>query len=146
MTRRREHYLFLGKRWGRKAESNIEEWGNQRHDTLLLALMEEVGEIAMAMEEHNEPGGGPHCHQPGHEPYARGRGLIAEMAELGRDTRSFLEDEYESPAGKPEGSELELHGEPKSLEPIIEEVGDTAALCYQLYWALKEYEQPGDVK
>lgn len=145
-TDRLDHPLMLGKRWGDRAEQNIETWGNQRHDTLLLALIEEVGEIAMAMEEHNRPTSGePHPYVRSDDAPAHGRRLISEMANLGVETRRFLESNYEEPAGSDTADgEYKLHGEPKEVEPILDEVEDTAPLCFQLYWALQARKlQPG---
>lgn len=135
------HGMFLSKRWNDRAEENVEKWGNQRHDTVLLALIEEVGEIAMAMESGNAPGGGPHPAVGPDSPESRGRDLIHEMASIGRETRQFLESEYPSPAGDGEGdSEFEVHGNPNSpedAERIFEEIDDAAPLLFQLYWAVE---------
>lgn len=131
--------LMLGKRWQNRAVSNVEKWGNQRPDTLLLALIEEVGEVAMAMEANSEPI--YHATPPGADdvPGAVGYRLIREMATLGRETRNFLEGEYSDPAGDGEGSEEHrIYGELTDPERVLEEVEDTAPLCWQLYWALQE--------
>lgn len=132
----------LAEYWEAKARKNIERWGNQRHDTLLLALIEEVGEIAMTMESNNETGAAPHPYVDGYEPYGEGLDLIHEMAVLGRRTQDFLESNYGDPAGESDaGKELELHGDPKDVEPILKEVADAAPLCWQLNWALQEQQQ-----
>jgi NTP pyrophosphatase (non-canonical NTP hydrolase) len=47
------------KRWQRKAEENIDEWGKQSIDTLLLATMEELGELAQAYLEARYEDGNP---------------------------------------------------------------------------------------
>ncbi|ELZ38798.1 hypothetical protein C471_09240 [Halorubrum saccharovorum DSM 1137] len=135
---RREHPIMLGKRWGDEAESNIEKWGNQRHDTLLLALIEEVGEIAIAMEANSETIYDATSPDADDVPAAVGRRLIDDMADLGRETRDFLEGEYGDPAGDGESpDEHRIHGEPTDTTRILEEVEDTAPLCFQLYWALQ---------
>lgn len=138
---RHSHGLLLGRKWNEKAEENIHKWGHQRHDTVLLALIEEIGEIAMAFEAGNAPGGGPHPHVDRDDPHSYGRDLIHRMAELGRDTREFLEAEYPDPAGDGDGGhEYTLHGDPNSAEDaerIFEEVDDAAPLLFQLYWALE---------
>lgn len=134
-----EHRLMLGNRWGEKAESNVEQWGNQRHDTVFLAMIEEVGEIAMAMESNNGPGGGLPPVGDYDDRADRGRQLIHRMAELGRDTREFLESEYPAPAGDPgveKDGEIAVHGDPRDTDPIIEEVEDAAPLLWQFYWAI----------
>lgn len=134
------HGMLLGKRWVDRAEDNIEAWGHQRHDTTLLALVEEIGEIAIAFESHNAPGGGPHPVVEPDAPHFEGRRLIAEMAELGRRTREYLESNYEEPAGDGEdGPELELHGDPKDASRLFEEIDDAGPLLYQLYWAVERH-------
>lgn len=43
--------------WTEKAEENVEEWGLQDVETLLLAMQEEQGELAQAhLEETHEDG------------------------------------------------------------------------------------------
>lgn len=43
--------------WREKAEENVEEWGLQEIDTLLLAMQEEQGELAQAyLESEYEDG------------------------------------------------------------------------------------------
>lgn len=41
------------RRWEVKAEENIEKWGVQTHEELLLAMVEELGELSQAYLEHN---------------------------------------------------------------------------------------------
>ncbi|WP_148680502.1 hypothetical protein [Halovivax ruber] len=55
----RRHYLYIGQSWGRKAEENVEEWGLQDVETLLLAMQEEQGELAQAFLEAAYEGGDP---------------------------------------------------------------------------------------
>lgn len=43
--------------WEQKAEENIEEWGEQDLDTLLLAMQEELGELTQAYLEHRAEDG-----------------------------------------------------------------------------------------
>ncbi|UIP01707.1 hypothetical protein Hbl1158_17030 (plasmid) [Halobaculum sp. CBA1158] len=43
--------------WRERAEENVEEWGLQEIDTLLLAMQEEQGELAQAyLEAEHEDG------------------------------------------------------------------------------------------
>lgn len=44
----------LADSWEAKAEENVEEWGEQSIETLLLALQEELGEVTQAVLEHRE--------------------------------------------------------------------------------------------
>ncbi|MFC6716252.1 hypothetical protein ACFQGT_07895 [Natrialbaceae archaeon GCM10025810] len=55
----REHHLFLGKRWGEKAQENVEKWGLQDVETLLLAAVEEQGELTQAVLEARDENGDP---------------------------------------------------------------------------------------
>lgn len=135
---KKEHPLMLCKRWSDEAEANIEKWGNQRHDTLLLALIEEVGEIAIAMGANSETIYDATPPDADDVPAAVGRELISDMAALGRETRDFLEGEYGDPASDGDSpDEHRIHDEPTDATRILEEVEDTAPLCFQLYWALQ---------
>ena len=46
-------------RWLGKASENIEEWGLQDQETLLLAIQEELGELTQAHLEARHEGGDP---------------------------------------------------------------------------------------
>ncbi|UTF52830.1 hypothetical protein [Natronosalvus rutilus] len=46
-------------RWRGKASDNIEKWGLQREETLLLAIQEELGELTQAHLEATHEGGDP---------------------------------------------------------------------------------------
>lgn len=46
-------------RWIAQADRNIEEWGLQDEETLLLALQEELGELTQAHLEARDEGGDP---------------------------------------------------------------------------------------
>ena len=43
--------------WQRKAEENVNEWGIQDRQTLLLAMQEELGELTQAVLEAEHEGG-----------------------------------------------------------------------------------------
>ena len=45
--------------WAAKAEENIEQWGLQDPETLLLAMQEEMGELAQAHLEARDEDGDP---------------------------------------------------------------------------------------
>lgn len=55
----REASSVLFDRWMGKAAENIDEWGLQAEETLLLAIQEEVGELAQAHLEARAEGGDP---------------------------------------------------------------------------------------
>lgn len=46
-------------RWSGKASANIEEWGLQDEETLLLAMQEELGELTQAFLEARAEDGNP---------------------------------------------------------------------------------------
>lgn len=129
-------------RWQARAEENIEKWGNQAPATLFLAMVEEMGEIA---EELTEQAPGPHPDNPSEAPF-RGWEIIHEMADLGLETRDFLESNFEEPAGTgpmdPETRESIRHeqalgvGVVQDPEAVRDELDDLAPLCFQLRWKL----------
>jgi NTP pyrophosphatase (non-canonical NTP hydrolase) len=49
--------VTLTDRWERKAEENVEEWGQQNIETLLLAIQEELGELTQATLEYRAEDG-----------------------------------------------------------------------------------------
>lgn len=51
MPEERDRYLFHSQRWGRRAEDNIDTWGQQDLDTLLIATQEKLGELVQAVLE-----------------------------------------------------------------------------------------------
>jgi NTP pyrophosphatase (non-canonical NTP hydrolase) len=112
----RVHKLSLAHEWAERAEENIEEWGDQRPDTLLLALIEEVGEIADAMLRDGRA-----------NVEVEGYDLIARMADMGEQTRWYL---------KKRGGEVPIVENLDDPQHTLEEVQDAAPLCWQLYWAV----------
>lgn len=131
----------LGEKFGIKATSNIETWGNQRFDTLLLALIEEIGEIAHAISWECDVGD-IDAYRSESNRHSDGRQLISEMAGLGIRTRSYLESEFGDPPGDGDTlDELELFDDPDSTDPILDEIEDAGPLLYQLYWAIEDLER-----
>lgn len=130
------HPLHLGKRWGDHAEENIDRWGNQYPATLLLAMAEELGEIAQALLAQTDVGD---VDAPGAR---RGRRLLHELAGHGIRTRAYLEETFEDPAGKPQTDPLitgrDIAGQSLDVGPVLEETDDLAPLLWQLHWALEE--------
>jgi NTP pyrophosphatase (non-canonical NTP hydrolase) len=59
MSKQQEATSVLFDRWIGKANENIEEWGLQDEDTLLLAIQEELGELTQAHLEARAEGGNP---------------------------------------------------------------------------------------
>ncbi|WP_204365385.1 hypothetical protein [Halorubrum distributum] len=56
---RREASSVVFDRWMGKASENIDEWGVQDEETLLLAMQEELGELTQAVLEARAEGGDP---------------------------------------------------------------------------------------
>jgi len=52
-----EKHPVSADRWMGKASENIEEWGLQDEETLLLAIQEELGELTRAVLEARYEGG-----------------------------------------------------------------------------------------
>lgn len=59
MEQPENHHRYLGREWGEKAEANVEEWGFQDIEVLLLAAQEELGELSQAYLETVHEGGDP---------------------------------------------------------------------------------------
>ena len=131
------HKLYLAKRWGDNAETNIEKWGNQPPEILLLALIEEVGEVADEIIKQTPE---PHPDNTAETPF-EGMELLHEMRELGFDVRDFLESEYPEPAGEGEHQKTSSHpivgGEIQDSEAVQSEIDDLMPLGWQLSWALE---------
>ena len=51
-----DHYHFI-QTWQSKARDNVEKWGLQDREALLLAMTEELGELTQAVLEHKHEGG-----------------------------------------------------------------------------------------
>lgn len=114
----RVHKLSLAHAWAERAEENVDEWGHQRADTLVLALIEEVGEVADALLRDGRA-----------NVETDGYALIAGMADMGDRTRDYLEER---------GGEVPIVEDLDGPEHTLEEVQDAAPLCWQLYWAADE--------
>lgn len=136
-----EHYLYLGKKWGRHAEANIERWGNQPPGMLLLAMAEELGELAFAILGNTNPGdGAPPVGDYDDAPH-RGQELIGEVQRLGFEIREYLETALEDKNGDPlpDDERPRLTGTVKRPAPILDELHDLMPLGFQFKWAVKEY-------
>lgn len=53
------HYRILSGEWAEQAQRNVDKWGLQGVETLLLAMQEEMGELAQAHLEAHHEGGDP---------------------------------------------------------------------------------------
>lgn len=132
----REHVPIT--EWELKARSNIQKWGLQSVDALLLAMGEEMGELAMEVQS-------PSDYTTDGRDAELGRDLIRRMATLGRDIREFLETVSEDADGNPVPDDdrpgyldpfpVEANREQRERH-IRSELDDLMALGYQFLWAL----------
>jgi len=130
--------------WEQMAHTNVQKWGNQPVDSLLLAMGEEMGELAGEVYRMADHGDADRTAE-------RGRDLIRRMDELGQDIREFLEWVSEDRDGDP----IPLDERPTYLNPyppdldtalrkrhIGSELDDLMALGYQLLWRLETGDRP----
>lgn len=122
-----------GEAWRRKAESNIECWGNQEAAVLLLALAEEIGEVADEVLATAERA----LHDGMYSSHAFK--LLSEIRHIGFTSREFLEEHFENEHGNPlPEDEMPALVHDLDEERVLDEVDDAAPLVYQLVWALQE--------
>lgn len=113
--------------WQPKAEQNIDVWGQQNAVTLLLAAAEELGEVAIEIEDHTQAGD-----NPGPTPESDGRRLLDRIQHLGLDVREYLDQP------DVDVDDLRIRGDVTDPDAIQQEVDDLAALLYQITWALAQ--------
>jgi len=125
------HHLFLGKRWGNHAEENIEKWGNQEPKVLLLAMAEELAEIADELLEDN--GLPPNAYRNDADR------ILNDIRTDGYRAREYLEGHCEDDDGSPlPMDERPVHDGVSQPERAASETEDLAPLVYQLYWSLED--------
>jgi len=112
--------------WVGKARDNVSKWGIQSSGTLLLAIAEEVGEMADELIDLDTE---MQCDGDKEDCYSVEHALI-DVAELGSKIQKLHEDVYEDADGNPSDGP-ELYYDTASTE-LGEELADTAALLYQL--------------
>ena len=114
---------YISPVWEGKSKENVEKWGLQSSGVLLLAIAEEVGEMAeLLVNDMESDANDPNFFA-----------LIEAMKEV-RDTGLYIqelhEDIYEDDDGEPiDGPSVEYTGD---LSELGDELADTAALLYQL--------------
>lgn len=129
-----ERSQMLGRLWADKAEENVKKWGNQRPIGLLLAMAEELAEIADELLDPDDLTTADTTAQL----------HLQAIRRAGFESREYLESECEDADGNPlpidERPELGGVGD---AEAAIEETHDLAPLCWQLIWALQEEKEDG---
>lgn len=120
-------------RWEARAESNIDRWGNQTPTVLLLALVEEIGEVAdevlaTAEKSYEDDMAAKQAFK-----------YLSDVRRAGFRCRELLEVVFEDENGDPIPNE-EMPKLVHSLdeERVLDELNDAAPLVYQLSWALQE--------
>lgn len=122
--------------WRDKAAENTDKWGVQPPADVVLAIMEELAEVAEEIIENSEVSR--------ERPSVDERKLmhyIIEIAVLGDEIREELEARYEDDHGRPipQDERPEILGDIHESEPIHEEIDDLAPLVYQLADSVDEY-------
>lgn len=123
--------------WEEKAQNNIDHWGNQEAAVLLMALAEEVAEVADDLLATGEE---PITKDSMYS--AKAARLLSEVRRSGFACRTFLEQHFEDEDGNPL-SESEMPDIYVSLDDdrVLDEVNDVGPLVFQLAWALSEEDQ-----
>lgn len=124
-------------RWQEKAEQNVEKWGVQRPEDVILAIIEETAEI---VDEITMQTGTPVDQTPTE---AHLHGYLLDIAATGRNLREWLENNYEDKDGEPlpPDERPQILDNPKHPGPILEEVDDLGPLVLQLEQSVKEYSE-----
>lgn len=131
--------------WIQLAQENVQKWGLQSTDALLLAMGEEMGELSREVLTWNE-------HADEGRRAEQGRDLIRRMADLGDDIQEHLETVSEDANGEP----IPEDERPNYLTPCESlndslanrrttgELSDMMALGYQFWWALEREDCPDE--
>lgn len=132
----------MSSEWEEKAHENVNKWGLQSPDALLLAMGEEMGELA---GEVHGAADYPDADGEDARMAEQGRDLIRRMDQLGRDIRDYLEtvSEQDGQPVPPEDRPDYLTVFPEDLtdsrrERLIRaELDDLMALGFQFQWSLE---------
>lgn len=122
--------------WKATAKANIERWGRQAPLVILLAMIEELGEICLEAQKAQ-----PHAVRgdPLDDIDRQVVDLVEDQAALGLRTREFLEREFPAPAGENAGGADDTGPVLPDIDrdAVQAEVDDLAPLVYQLTWVLQ---------
>ena len=121
--------------WSESADENVEKWGVQPPLHLILAIMEELSEIAEELIENSDP---PDTRKTPEERELMY--LFSELVLLGDEIQSYWDDVAEDDEGNPipESERPRVIGKIHNNEPILDEVDDIAPLVVQLAESLDE--------
>lgn len=125
-------------KWSESADENVEKWGVQPPVHVVVAIMEELSEIAEEIIENSEP--------PDHRRTPEERELMylfSEIIVLGDEIQTFWDDVAEDDEGDPvpESERPSVIGDIKNASSIQEEVDDIAPLIIQLAESVDEYSK-----
>lgn len=122
-------------RWEQNAHTNVSKWGHQSADALVLAMAEELGELADEVLSA--------CERDEDSPVASdGRDLIRKVADLGHEVQDHLEHASER-NGKPVPPDERPHylyptGNREYHQNMVkDELDDLMALGYQFLWSVE---------
>jgi len=109
--------------WHGHATENVEKWGLQSEGELLLATMEELGEMAAELNDAYEvEGDDVDCYSVTE--------MLREIERLGKSVQTLHEDIYEDEDGNAVGGPtVSLDGHEAAF---ADELNDTVALLYQI--------------
>jgi NTP pyrophosphatase (non-canonical NTP hydrolase) len=121
-------------RWTDRADANVERWGEQAIVTLILAMAEELGELAEVARASIGPTAGYN-----NEVHADALARLRDVIAAGRACQAFLEAEFEDRSGRP----LKPARRPDltagaDAPDARRELDDLGALCIQLGRRLQE--------
>jgi NTP pyrophosphatase (non-canonical NTP hydrolase) len=121
-------------RWTDRADANAERWGEQAIVTLILAMAEELGELAEVARASIGP-----VDDYDDEVHADALARLRDVMGAGRACQAFLEAEFEDRSGRP----LKPARRPDlttgvDLPDARRELDDLGALCIQLGRRLRE--------
>lgn len=139
MPEHEEFVVFDRPHWRTQATKNTQTWGLQEPLPLVLAIVEEVGELATEMARMTIPA------EDRAEVELEGWNCLMNAADVGRRTRQHLEATSEDPDGNPLPPEERPSYAARYTDPgeTQKELQDLGALCYQLAASLDHQEGGG---
>lgn len=121
----------------RRAEENVERWGQQQPAALVLAMAEELGEMTehISIEVDDDA--------DWDDPGPRATFAVQQIGAVGLDVRNTLEEHFEDEDGPLDPEDRpSIPARVEDTDATREELYDLMALCYQLDWAI--YQGAGD--
>lgn len=129
--------------WRQRAQQNLQQWGLQDPQPTVLAMAEEVAEMAETFDL--DPEVGPDAYR---DPGAK---LLVRLVVLGNEIRDYLDESAKDDEGNPlpPKDRPEIDVDVEEPPQLIAELDDLMALGYQLqsrmladYGELRQFGQP----